>query len=134
MWTRQYNRDEPYPSRIILIVEDNVVLGKLLLEALQDATPYQALLATSAEMAIGMLQTITPELFLLDYHLPEMNGLELADYLRSQKETEHSPIILISTDFPQSMGSRKQLRCLQKPFDLEILLQLVAELSAIAHP
>jgi CheY-like chemotaxis protein len=134
MWNHQYNRDTLHPARTILIVEDDAVLVKLLLEALQDETPYQVFLATSAEMAIGMLQTITPELFLLDYHLPEMNGLELADHLQSQAGKEHTPIILMSAAFPQYMGSRKQIRCLQKPFDLETLLQWVAELLITSYP
>ncbi|GHO60827.1 response regulator [Ktedonobacter robiniae] len=69
----------------ILIVEDDPILGNLLLEVLQKETTYQGYLASSGEMALNMLQTITPALFLLNYHLPGMNRLELADHLRRRE-------------------------------------------------
>lgn len=65
---------------------------------------------------------------LLDYHLPGMNGLELADWLRSREKLEHIPILLMSADTPQEVSGKKHLRTLQKPFELETLLQVVAEL------
>ncbi|GHO60698.1 response regulator [Ktedonobacter robiniae] len=114
----------------ILIVEDDPILGNLLLEVLQEEAIYQGHLAPSGEMALIMLQTITPDLFLLDYHLPGMNGLELADQLQRREGGEHTPILLMSADLPQENGALDHLRTLQKPFDLETLLQLIAHLLA----
>ena len=78
-----------------------------------------------------MLSTITPALFLLDYQLPGMNGLELADHLRRREGGKHCPILLMSADLPQENGVLDHLRTLQKPFDLEALLQLIAELLVL---
>ncbi|GHO60702.1 response regulator [Ktedonobacter robiniae] len=114
----------------ILIVEDDPVLGNLLLETFQDETTYQGYLASSGESALNMLSTITPALFLFDYHLPGMNGLELADHLRRRERGKQCPILLMSADLPQGNGALDHLRTLQKPFDLEALLQLIAELLA----
>ncbi|GHO82641.1 response regulator [Dictyobacter formicarum] len=114
----------------ILIVEDDPILGNLLLETFQEEAIYQGHLAPSGEMALNMLQTITPDLFLLDYHLPGMNGLELADQLQRREGGEQTPILLMSADLPQESGALDHLRTLQKPFDLETLLQLIANLLA----
>jgi CheY-like chemotaxis protein len=114
----------------ILIVEDDPILGNLLLEVLQEEAIYQGHLAPSGEMALNMLQTITPDLFLLDYHLPGMNGLELADQLQRREGGEQTPILLMSADLPQESGALDHLRTLQKPFDLKTLLQLIANLLA----
>ena len=114
----------------ILIVEDDPVLGNLLLETFQEETTYQGYLASSGERALMMLSTITPALFLLDYQLPGMNGLELADQLQRREGGEHTPILLMSADLPQESGALDHLRTLQKPFDLETLLQLIANLLA----
>lgn len=114
----------------ILIVEDNPILGNLLLEILQEETTYQSYLVSSGESALNMLSTITPALFLLDYHLPGMNGLELADHLRHQEGGKLCPILLMSAELPQGNGALDHLKTLQKPFDLEVLLQLIAELLA----
>ena len=114
----------------ILIVEDDPTLGELLLEVLQGETTCQGILAPSGEMALSILQTIKPALFLLDYHLPGMNGLELADQLRRREEGEQKPILLMSASLPQENSVLDHLRTIQKPFDLEKLLQLIAELLA----
>ena len=112
----------------ILIVEDDPVLGNLLLEALQEETTYQGHLAPSGEEALSMLATVTPALFLLDYHLPGMNGLELAEQLRRREGGKQCPILLMSANLPQRDSALDHLRTLQKPFDLETLLQLIAKL------
>jgi len=114
-------------SKRILIVDDDPVLGELLLEALQEEA-YQAFHVLSGEMALTTLQTDIPALVLLDYHLPGMNGLELADWLRKREEYAHIPLLLVSADVPSEASCNKHLRTLQKPFELETLLQSVAEL------
>lgn len=111
----------------ILIVDDDPLLGYLLLEVLQEEA-YEALHVLSGEMALTSLQTVVPALVLLDYHLPGMNGLELADWLSQQDVYDHIPILLMSADMPQEVNGNKHLRTLQKPFELETLLHLVAEL------
>ncbi|GHO62847.1 hypothetical protein KSC_017390 [Ktedonobacter sp. SOSP1-52] len=78
-----------------------------------------------------MLSTITPALFLLDYQLPGMNGLELAEHLRRREGGKQCPILLMSADLPQGNGALGHLRTLQNPFDLEALLQLIAELLVL---
>ncbi|EFH88035.1 response regulator [Ktedonobacter racemifer] len=111
----------------ILIVDDDPLLGDLLLEALQQET-YEAQHVLSGEMALTTLQTIIPTLVLLDYHLPGMNGLELVGWLRSQEKWAHIPVLLMSADVPREARGKEHLRTLGKPFELETLLQSVAEL------
>jgi len=120
--------DDMGAGKRILIVEDDTVLGNLLLEALQEETSCPVSLATSGEMALNMLQTAMPALFMLDYQLPGMNGLELAKQLRRLEGGERVPIILTSAALPQGNIALYQLTTLQKPFELDILLELVAEL------
>lgn len=120
--------DDMWTGKRILIVEDDTVLGNILLEALQEETSCSVFLATSGEMALNMLQTVMPALFMLDYQLPGMNGLELAAQLRSLEGGERVPIILTSAALPQGNTTIYPLTTLQKPFELDILLELVAEL------
>ncbi|GCE19710.1 response regulator [Dictyobacter kobayashii] len=116
-------------NKYILIVDDDPILGNLLLEALDDEA-YQALHVLSGEMAQNVLQRDVPVLLLLDYHLPGMNGLELAYWLKSHEEYRYIPIILMSADVPPEANCKMHLRTVRKPFDLERLLQLIAELIA----
>jgi CheY-like chemotaxis protein len=113
-------------SKRILIVEDDPILGDLLLEVLQEEA-YEALHVLSGETARSILQTDAPALVLLDYNLPGMNGLELTDWLRSREERRHIPVILMSANVPPEASGKQYLSTLQKPFELETLLQSVAE-------
>ncbi|GHO50607.1 response regulator [Ktedonospora formicarum] len=116
-------------SKRILIVEDDPILGAILLEALQDEAAYEASHVLSGEMAQHILQTDIPALVLLDYHLPGISGLELTDWLRSREERGHIPVLLMSADvLPPEASGKKHLKTLQKPFELEALLQSIAEL------
>jgi DNA-binding response OmpR family regulator len=115
-------------SKHILIVEDDPILGDLLREALQEEEAYEVSHVLSGEMAQRILQTDAPALVLLDYHLPGMNGLELADWLRGREKREHIPILLMSANTPQDVSGKKHLSMLRKPFELETLLQVIVEL------
>jgi CheY-like chemotaxis protein len=128
MWTLPSAGGDLYPVKYIVIVEDDAILGPLLVEAIQDEMAYQVCLASSGEMALSIVQTLVPKLFVLDYHLPGMNGLQLVDQLQSREGGEHIPILLMSAALPQGDLGRYHLRTLQKPFDLETLLQLLTEL------
>lgn len=79
----------------ILIVDDNVtnlqVLGSILKE-----NKYNVLIAKNGTMAINTTKQYLPDLILLDIMMPEMNGYEVAERLKSNPETAMIPIIFIS--------------------------------------
>ena len=127
-------RDDSYPVECILIVEDDVVLGALLQEAIQDEVTMPVLLASSGERALPLLQTHKPALCLLDYHLPGMSGLEITHYLRRQEGYEHLSIVLMSANLPQENLAETHIRTLKKPFDLDELLQLITILLVSEEP
>jgi CheY-like chemotaxis protein len=122
---RKYN--DANKAKSILIVEDDAGIRETLGEILQEETIHQVFLAEDGETALNMLQTARPELFLLDYKLPGMTGLELVDHLRSTREYEQTPIVLMSASLFGKDISKYDLRYIQKPFDLDQLLELVEE-------
>lgn len=131
LWDVQPQNSDSCIVKTILIIEDNAALGNLLREVLQDETTCQIFLVSSAEAAIRTLQTVNPQLFVLDYCLPGMNGLEFAERVRAMERYEQTPILLMSPAFPQANIAKQHLRCLPKPFDLNSLLQMVEELLAV---
>lgn len=131
MWDLQQENSDICVVKSILIVEDNFALGNLLKEILQDETTCQVILVSSGEAALNTLQMVRPQLFLLDYCLPGMNGLELVDQIRSVAGHEQTPILLMSAALPQGNIAKQHLKCLQKPFDLDRLLELVEKLLAV---
>jgi DNA-binding response OmpR family regulator len=112
-------------SKRILIVEDDIAIRDTLKVVIEEEMMYQVLLALDAETALDMLQAVAPDLFLLDYRLPGMNGVQLIWHIRAIKTHKQTPIILMSAClFWESVNG---VRFLRKPFDLDVFLQVVEE-------
>jgi DNA-binding NtrC family response regulator len=114
---------------VILIVEDDEAIGDLLVQVLKSETPYLALLATDAAQALERVKAVKPNLFILDYHLPGIDGLELHDRLHAIEGLEEVPTLMISSHSPgrQAMKQR-QITFLKKPFELVDVLNSVEAL------
>ena len=95
-WSPQQKDNHADRAKSILIVEDDAGIRDTLGEVFQEETIHQVLLAEDGETALDILQTARPKLFLLDYKLPGMNGLELFDCIRRIKGYEQTPVVLMS--------------------------------------
>ena len=108
------------------------------MDALKEEISSQALLATDGFQALEVLKTFVPHLFILDYHLPKMNGLELYDHLQATAELKTIPMLLISANAPMRVSVHSPLRGLEqhrvyfikKPLELEEMLQTMKKILA----
>jgi CheY-like chemotaxis protein len=121
---------DPTDVKTVFIVEDDEAIGDLLVQAIEQETSYHAVLASDGFQALKMLQTVKPDLILLDYSLPGMNGLELYDTIHTVKALKHLPVLIVSAETAriQKEIKARQLSQLQKPFDLANLLQAIERL------
>src|SRR5436190_11901871 len=118
-WAPQPKEINASTAKSILIIEDDAGIRDTLEEILQEETIHQIFLAEDGESCLKMLQTATPSLFLLDYRLPDINGLELLDHIRRIKGYEQTPVVLMSASLSRENVTRDYLRYLRKPFDLD---------------
>jgi CheY-like chemotaxis protein len=116
--------------KTVLIVEDDQGIGTFILHAILDETSHQAILVSDGRQAIETVKTVKPNLLVLDYHLPRMNGIELFDHLHANKELEHIPAILMSARLPKDEARKRKITCLEKPFELDKLLKTIDDLIA----
>jgi DNA-binding response OmpR family regulator len=114
--------------KTVLLVEDDVNIGEVLVQAIMQETPYFAILAADGFEALNTVQNIRPNLFILDYHLPRMNGIELFDRLHAVDTLEHVPAIMISARLPEKELARRKMQGMNKPIDLDEFLQRIEEL------
>jgi DNA-binding response OmpR family regulator len=112
----------------ILIIEDDPEIGFVLLNAVQQETSYDALLVPDGETALRLFATHTPRLVIVDYKLPGMNGLEVADHLRVMNGLEQVPLLMVSANLPQAELAQRHLAGLRKPFEIETLLTVIERL------
>ena len=114
--------------KTILVVEDDENIGELIVEAFVQETPYQAMLATDGKQALKIVQNVKPNVLLLDNNLPDMKGIELYDRIQVEKELENVPVLLMSANVPVQEVKKRNLFCLNKPFELNDLLQTIERL------
>ena len=111
----------------ILIVEDDPGIRDTLRVVFEEEIMHEVLFAEDGEEALKILQTARPQLFLLDYRLPGMNGLELARHIRSMGCYEQTPVVLMSASILREDLTQHKLKYIKKPFELDMLLQMVEE-------
>ncbi len=116
----------------ILVVEDNEDLSKYMIKFL--GKYYTVQHAENGERALAMLETQNIQLVISDVMMPEMDGFEFCQIVKSQIETSHIPVILLtalSSPENTSRGLEKGADAyLTKPFDENVLLHQVQNLLA----
>jgi CheY-like chemotaxis protein len=116
---------EHHSTNLILVIEDDENIGEIIVQAVQSETSYKAVCVPDGPQALELVRGVKPQLFLIDYWLPGMNGLELYDQLHSQVEFRAIPAILMSANAPVQELQKRDLYYLKKPFELEELLQVI---------
>ena len=114
----------------ILVVEDNDKNMKLFRDVLQ-ATGYRTLEASTGEQALALASEHRPALVLMDIQLPDMDGLEALDRLRTDERSAAIPVLAVTA---QAMhGDRERFAAagfdgyLAKPVDIDELLEIVMQ-------
>jgi two-component system response regulator VicR len=109
--------------KTILIIDDDkdiVIVTKFLIQQWN----YHVLTAYTAEEALELLETETPDLILLDLFLPEMQGTEFCKTIREIPRLSQIPVIVFTASSSSisknylAMGANDYIL---KPFDEEAL-------------
>ncbi len=116
--------------RTVMVVEDDYAIGEVLVQAIQQETSYHVILARNGFQALKMLETLKPDLLILDYGLPGMNGLEFYDIVHTSKALEQLPVLFVSAeaDSIQEKVKVRRLWLLEKPFEIGDLLIVMKQL------
>jgi len=80
----------------ILAVDDAPVIVKTIASVLGEE--YKVYGMTNPTMLDKFLRQITPELFLLDYKMPELSGFDLVPIIRGFSEHKSTPIIFLTSE------------------------------------
>ncbi len=114
--------------KAILVVEDDADIGSFIVEAISQETPHHALLVTDGFQALKAVHELKPDLLILDYQLPHMNGIELYDRLDAIKGLEALPTIVMSARLPAREIEKRKIVGMKKPFELQELLNTIEKL------
>lgn len=112
----------------LLVVDDDVAMTKLL-KTLLEFDGFQVSTATRGSDAERSAQENPPDLFLLDYHLPDMEAVDLIPRLRALPHCTQTPILVVSGRYVEpevlAVGASAFM---MKPYDTGELAQTMRQL------
>lgn len=116
-------------TKSILIVDDNEDALDLMSDTLSQHG-FRVMQARSGPEAIAKAGRITPDLVVLDIMMPDMNGFDVLDYIRSNDELSEVPVIM-QTAYPSEEHGRRVVEeshlnyMLCKPLRLDVFIHAV---------
>ena len=120
-------------SQMILVVDDDSAILDLIAQVLIEED-YEILTASNGRTAIDLAHEQMPRLILLDLMMPEMNGWQVIDELRTSPRTCAIPVLLLSArrEMARTADELGVTAYLEKPFDIEELLDRVRHILTLA--
>lgn len=79
----------------VCIVDDNVIARETLADLLYPEN-YELLLLESGLTLLARMESLKPDVILLDVMMPELNGFEVCQRLKAHPQWRHIPIILVT--------------------------------------
>ena len=134
--------DEPPVKSIgggkkLVVIDDTEMLLVFVEDSLATADPtLEIVTAATGSEGVERVQTVRPDLVLLDYSLPDFNGDEVCNRLLADPRTANIPVIMMSGHVPEMAASA--LRCtniaatIAKPFLSDALIGMVTK--ALSDP
>ncbi len=122
---------EPDIKNIKVLVVEDISLNQLLMKTVLDDFGFECDIAGNGKIAVEKLQNNSYDIILMDLQMPEMNGFEATEHIRSQMNL-NLPIIALTADVTTvdlakctSVGMNDYIA---KPVDEQILYRKIVEL------
>jgi diguanylate cyclase (GGDEF)-like protein len=87
----------------ILVIDDEVSVVQLLSKLLRDAGFLHVHTESEAARAFASMESLLPDLVLLDLRMKPINGLQILESMRCDPRTEHTPVIVLTSDTNESV-------------------------------
>jgi diguanylate cyclase (GGDEF)-like protein len=96
------NEIRPFePESFLILVVDDVTKNLQLVMEILEQIGYETTFATSGKKALERLETVKPDLILLDLMMPDMGGLEVCQILKSDPRYQKIPVIFLTASNEQ---------------------------------
>ncbi|GAC1333720.1 MAG: hypothetical protein NVS2B16_31430 [Chloroflexota bacterium] len=120
-------------SKDVLIAEDDSDILSLVLAVLTDEG--YSVRSTMGANTLRAVRERKPDVVLLDYQMPGMNGVQIAQRIREDPETSDIPIVAMTAAGRAALVCTEMDAngCLGKPFDIDELVSVVQRLVHSTH-
>lgn len=115
----------------VLVVEDSKAIRSMMRVSLEEAGGFFAVEAASGFEALKALPSRPFDLIITDINMPDINGLELISFVRSNPAYRDIPLIIVSTEKSDEDKKRGLMlgasSYIVKPFTKEELMTAVSK-------
>jgi CheY-like chemotaxis protein len=113
--------------RTVLVVDDEFGIAEVLAEVLGDAG-YDVVTAIHGRQALERVATRRPDLILLDFMMPVMNGAATLAALAGDPAHRTIPVVMMSSlpEATVAVQARGYAAFLRKPFKIATMLETIA--------
>ncbi|MBX3739663.1 MAG: response regulator [Akkermansiaceae bacterium] len=116
-------------GRVILVVEDDKSFAEIVYDLAREMS-FECLVATSAEEALRLAKRFIPNAIVLDVGLPDNSGLIVLEQLKSDPNTRHIPVHVVSaSDYTRTALSLGAVGYMMKPVKREQLVETFRKLE-----
>lgn len=120
----------------ILLADDSITIQKVVELTFSDGD-YEVTAVNNGAKAVQKLAEMRPDIILSDIIMPEKNGYEVCEYVKSHPEFRNIPVVLLTGTFePFDPDRAEKAGCdavVTKPFESQSLIHKVEELIAQAQ-
>ncbi len=124
-------------AKKILLADDSITIQKVVELTFSDGD-YEIVAVNNGSKAIQKLQEWRPDIILSDIIMPEKNGYEVCEFVKSHPDYKTIPVILLTGTFePFDPDRAERAGCdavVTKPFESQSLIHKVEELVAQSAP
>jgi two-component system NtrC family sensor kinase len=92
-------------KRLVMVVEDSPTQA-ITLQAMLEEVGHRVICLPTAEAALEVLTSVLPDLIIVDYHLPGIQGDEFCRRLRLTFATQSLPLLMLTADRDEEMELR----------------------------
>ncbi|HUP64462.1 MAG TPA: response regulator [Thermoanaerobaculia bacterium] len=118
-------------AKKILLADDSITIQKVVELTFSDGD-YEVIAVNNGAKAIQKLQEVRPDLILSDIIMPEKNGYEVCEFVKSHPDFKTIPVVLLTGTFePFDPDRAERAGCdavVTKPFESQSLIHKVEEL------
>ncbi|MGH9318716.1 MAG: response regulator, partial [Vicinamibacteria bacterium] len=119
----------------ILLADDSITIQKVIELTFSDED-FELHTVGNGQKAIDEIRSIMPHIVLCDIIMPEKNGYEVCEFIKTSADLKHIPVLLLTGAFePFDQERARTAGCdgfLAKPFEPQTLISKVKELLARA--
>ena len=126
--TTTVNLNQLQPSTILIV--DDVPSNRNLIHGYFNHSHHALLFAENGKEAIRIAQEHQPDAILMDLRMPQMDGIQAIQYLKSDPATQHIPIIMLTASAQHNTQPDIQALCqgfLCKPITLPQLIHALQQ-------